>query len=243
MATTPGDPTDQATAQTDTRIRAGGAWLAIGAIAFIASLLLHAEPAPDPAGFMANIAAAPTQWVIAHWLAAIAATLFVIAGLLVLTADSRLTQQWWTVTAWAVVTVGSLWIVSTALIEATVVTAAAVGGDTATFVEWQRFGQALAMAFVALTPAVALIALNEARTGPATTPVWASWLGAIAGLVAGVAFALLVGVGVAMAGIVWIPATLVMSVWVGWFGVSLARADGESLVRTPASGTTRGDIG
>lgn len=243
MATTPGEPTDQAPGETNTRIRAGGAWLAIGAAAFIVSLLLHAQPSPDPAEFMANIAAAPTQWVIAHWLAAISASLFVIAGLIVLTTESRLTQRWWTLTAWAVVIVGSLWIVSTALIEATVVTAAAVDGDTATFVEWQRFGQALAAAFIALAPAVAVIAGNEARTGAETTPVWASWIGAVAGLVAGVAFALIVGLGVAMAGIVWIAATLVMSGWILWFGVALARADGESLLRTPASETTRGDIG
>lgn len=226
MAASTEETVSQSPSSVDTRIRVGGAWLAIGAIAFIVSLLLHAQPSPDPNEFMANIAAAPTQWMVAHWLAAISASLFVIAGLIILTTTSRLTHNWWTVTAWAVVIVGSLWIVSTALIEATVVTTAAVEGDTATFVEWQLFGQALASAFVAVAPALALVAFNEARNGPETTPVWASWIGAAAGVVAGVAFVLVLGVGIAVAGLIWITSTIVMSLWVLWFGVALARSDG-----------------
>lgn len=243
MTATTGETAHQATAKTDTNIRVGGAWLAIGAIALVVSLLLHAQPSPDPNEFMANIAATPTQWVIAHWLAAISSSLFVIAGLIILTTNSRLTHEWWTLTAWAVVIVGSLWIMSTALIEATVVTAAAVDGDTATFVEWQLFGQALASAFVGVAAALALIAYNEAQNGPETTPVWASWIGAAVGIVAAVAFALIIGFGVSMAGIVWIPTTILMSVWVLWFGVSLARSDGISLTSTPASDTTGEEVG
>lgn len=237
MVATTDETTDRATSKTASRIRVGGAWLAIAAIAFIASLLLHARPSPDANEFMANIAAAPTQWMVAHWLAAISSSLFVIVGLLMLTTDSRLTDKWWTVTAWAVVIVGSLWIISTALIEATVVTAAAVDGDTATFVEWQLFGQALASAFVAVAPALALIAYNEARNGPETTPVWASWIGAAAGIVAAVAFALIIGLGLSMAGIVWIPTTIVMTLWVLWFGASLARSDTIPLTQTQESET------
>lgn len=234
MAATTDETSNQAASKAVTRIRVGGAWLAIAAIAFIASLLLHARPSPDPNEFMANIAAAPTQWMIAHWVAAISSALFVIVGLIMLTTDSRLTDKWWTLTAWAVLIVGSLWIMSTALIEATVVTVAAVEGDTATFVEWQLYGQALALSFVLVSPALASIAYNEARNGPETTPVWASWIGVLAGIVAGLAFFLLIAIGIPMAGVVWIPTTILTALWVLWFGVSLARSDGisQTVVKT-----------
>ena len=237
MAATPANPDKHAKSNTDARIQVGGAWLSIGAIALIASLLLHAQPSPVPNEFMSNIAAEPVQWMIAHWLGALSSTLFVIAGLIILTTHSRLTHRWWSVTAWAVVIVGSLWITSTALIEATVGLSAAVDGDVATFVEWQLFGQALALAFVGVAPALAVIAYNEARNGPETTPVWASWIGAAAGIVAAAAFALVIGMGVSMAGIVWIPTTIVMSLWIVWFGLSLARSDGMSLTEGQESET------
>lgn len=237
MAATPVKPDKHAKTNTDTRIRVGGAWLSIGAIALIASLLLHAQPSPVPNEFMANIASEPLQWMIAHWLAALSSSLFVIAGLIILTTHSRLTHRWWTVTAWAVTIVGSLWITSTAMIEATVGLSAAVDGDVATFVEWQLFGQGLALAFVGVAPALALIAYNEAQNGPETTPVWASWIGAAAGIVAAVAFALVIGLGVSRAGIVWIPTTIVMSLWIVWFGLSLARSDSMSITEFNESET------
>lgn len=221
----------RSTPNVDMRIRAGGAWLAMAALAFVVGLLLHSPPSPNPSEFMATIAGAPTQWVAAHWLSAIAASLFVIVGLIILTAESRLTHNWWTLTAWAVLIVGALWIVTAALVEATVSTAAAVEGDTATFETWQLFAEAHAAAFVAVAVPIALIAVNEARNGPETTPVWASWIGAAAGVVAGVAFVLVLGIGIAAAGIIWIASTIVMSLWTLWFGVALARSDGLTSTR------------
>lgn len=116
-----------------TGTRVAGAWLAIGSVLFIISLIAHPPPSPDLGEFMATIATAPTQWVLAHWAAALALTVFAITGLLALTTSSRLSQDWWTMTAWAVLVVGSLWVTTPAVAEATVITAAAVAGDTATF--------------------------------------------------------------------------------------------------------------
>lgn len=226
MATPSDETVSQSPSSIDTRIRVGGAWLAIGSLAFVVGLVLHPPPSPNPSEFMATIAGAPTQWMAAHWLSAIAASLFVVVGLIILTAESRLTHNWWTTTAWAVLIVGALWIVTAALAEATVSTAAAVEGDTATFEMWQLFAEAHAAAFVAMAVPLALIAGNEARNGPETTPVWASWIGVAAGVVAAVAFVLVLGVGIAVAGILWLASAIVMSLWALWFGVSLARSDG-----------------
>lgn len=211
------------TARPETSVRAAGALLAIGAVLFVGGLVLHPPLSPDLGEFMATIADAPTRWVAAHWASAIALSAFAIAGLLVLTARSRLTQHWWTSTVWAVLVVGALWVTTAAVAEATAVTTAAVAGDTATFEAWQRFAQAHAAAFVVLAVAIAAIAGTEARSGHETTPAWASWVGAVAGVTAAVGFTLGVGVGIALGGLVWLVATVVMSLWILRFGVGLAR--------------------
>ena len=81
---------------------------------------------------MATIAEDPTRWVAAHWASALALSAFAVAGLIVLTAGSQLTRHWWTTMAWALLIVGAVWFTTAAVSEATVVTAAAVTGDTAT---------------------------------------------------------------------------------------------------------------
>lgn len=235
MAVSTEDTDTGSPSRIDTRMQVGGGWLAVAALGFVVGLVLHPPPSPNPNEFMATIAGAPTQWMAAHWLSAIAASLFVIAGLLILTADTRLTHTWSTMTAWAVLIMGALWVVTAALVEATVSTAAAVAGDTATFTTWQLFAEAHAAAFVAVAVPLAVIAFNEARIGPETTPVWASWIGAAAGAVAAVAFVLVLGVGIAVAGVVWIAATVVMSLWTLWFGVALARSDAR---QSMTAGTT-----
>ena len=79
-------------------------------------------------------------------------------------------------------------------------------------------------AFVALALAIAAIAVNEARSGPITTPVWASWLGAVAGVLAIGGFVLALGLGIALGGPVWLVSSILMSLWTLWFGVNLARS-------------------
>lgn len=213
----------------DTKLRAGGAWLAFGAVLGVVSLVIHPVPSPDPAVFMATIADDPTRWLIAHWSGAIALSLFVVAGLIVLTAGSRLTRTWWTVSAWALLVVGALWVTTASLTEATAITEAATAGNTPTFETWLTFADAHDFGFVALGIAIAAIAANEARTSsaPKTTATWAAWIGAVAGLVVVVAFVLGVGIGIAMAIPVWLVSLIVMLLWVMWFGAALVRSDGE----------------
>ncbi|WP_433625554.1 hypothetical protein [Halomicrococcus sp. NG-SE-24] len=222
-----------------TGTKVAGVWLAVGSLVFVVSLVLHPPLSPDPGEFMATIADGPTRWVAAHWTAAMALTLFAIAGLIVLTAGSRLTQNGWTMTAWAVLVVGALWVTTTAVAEATVITEAAVAGDTATFEAWQLFAEGKAVGFGFLALAVAIIAGNEARSTRSVIPVWASWIGAAAGVVAFVGFVVLgLLLGIALGGPVWIASTIVMSLWTLWFGVALGRSD-DSRVRLADVGTGR----
>lgn len=203
---------------------------------------LHSPPpSPDPGEFMATVADGPTLWVGAHWVAAMALSLFAITGLIVLTARSRLTQNGWTLTAWAVFVVGALWVTTTAVAEATVITEAAVAGDTATFEAWQHFAEGKAVGFGFLAIAVAVIAGNEARSTRSVTPAWASWIGSIAGVVAFVGFVVLgLLLGIALGGLVWIASTILISLWTLWFGVALARSD-DSRVQLTDVGAGRKD--
>lgn len=230
-----GGSDDREMARTETNVRTAGAWLAIGSLLFVVGLVLHPPPSPDLGEFMGTIADEPTRWMAAHWMSAIALSTFAIAGLLVLTAGSRLTHQGLTTTAWAVLIVAALWVTTTAVAEATVITTAAIAGDTTTFEAWQRFAEGHAVAFVVLAAAVAVIAGNEARTGHETTPAWVSWIGALSGITAAIGFALGVGVGIALGGLVWLVATIVLGLWTFWFGVALTRSDGAVSTRSDES--------
>lgn len=206
--------------------RVAGAWLAVGSVLFVGSLVLHPPPSPDLGEFMAVIADEPTQWVLAHWAAALALTLFAITGLIILTTESQLSQNGWTMTAWAVLVVGAIWVTTTAVAEATVITEAAVAGDAATFEAWQLFAEGKAIGFGLLAVAIAVIAGNEARSTRSVTPVWASWIGAVAGIVAFVGFVVLgLLLGIAVGGLIWLVSTIVMSLWTLWFGVGLVQSE------------------
>jgi hypothetical protein len=212
----------------DMRMRVGGAWLAIGALLLAVGFALHPPPAPDTAVFMATIADEPTRWAAAHAATAIALSGFTIAGLILLTAGSRLTQHWWTMTAWAVLIVSALWVTTAAVVEATVMSQAAAAGDTATFETWSIFAEMHSAAFLFFVLAIAVIAGNEARSVYQTTPAWASWIGAIAGIAAFVGMILVFALGIALGGLVWVVSTIVMGLWILWFGITLARTEGSA---------------
>lgn len=222
-----------------TGLRTGGAALAAGSALLVVGIANHPPPSPDPAAFAATIAEAPVRWQAAHVATAIALFALAVAGLVVLTAGSRLTRHWSTRAAWAVLVVGALWVTTAAVAEATVVTRAAVAGDVAAFETWQLFAEAHSAAFVALAAAFAVIAGREARSAAAATPGWAAGVAALAALVAAVAYAAGVGLGVGLAGPVWLVSTIVMGLWSVWFGVALARSAGpapSSAGETDASG-------
>lgn len=230
MAITKAETIDQLTSGIETKMSVGGTLLAIGSLLLVVGFVLHPPPSPDSGEFMATIAEEPTRWMAAHAATAVALSVFVIAGLIVLTAGSRLTQNWWTITAWAVMIVSALWVTTAAVVEATVITQTALATDTATFELWSIFAEAHSAAFLFFVLAIAVIAGHEARTTSQTTPAWASWVGAVAGVVAFGGMILVFVLGIALGGLIWVVSTLVMGLWTFWFGVALARSRGTARI-------------
>jgi hypothetical protein len=204
-------------------LRVAGIWLAVGSLLLAASLVLHGPLATHTDTQMKIIAEGASRWVVVHWAAAAALSLFAVAGFVVLAAASRLTQGAWTTTAWAVLPVGALWTLTTAVAEATVVAGAAVSGNTATFEAWWAFSEGKATGFIFLALAVAVIAGNETRTSRAT-PVWASSMGVAAGAASFMGWILGMWLDIAPGNLVWVVSSLVMCMWTLWFGVAVARS-------------------
>ncbi len=208
----------------NTAVRVIGTWLAIASVLIIATLVLHGPIAPDLGDQMRKVADGPVRWAVAHWVAAAALSLYAVTGLLVLTSGSRLTESWWTLTAWGVLPVGALWTMTTAVAEATVVANAAASGNVETFEAWWAFaeGKATGFAFVAL--AVAVIAGNEARSSERATPAWSARIAMVAGVVSFAGWALAMWFGIGLGSLFWLAASILMSVWTFWFGVALLRS-------------------
>ena len=131
---------------------------------------------------MKRIADGAMAWSVIHWVSAASLSLYAVTGLVVLTSGSRLTGGWWTMTAWAVLTVSALWTMTTAVAEATVVTNAAVSGAKEMFEAWWAFaeGKASGIAFLAL--AVAVISGNEAQSSDRAVPAWSAWIAMVSGV-------------------------------------------------------------
>jgi len=221
-------------AHLDTGIRVAGGWLAI-ASALMAMVLIGHGPIPsETADQMTLVAGASSRWIIVHWMAAASLSMFAIAGLIMLTASSRLTEAWWTMSAWAVVILGALWTMTTAVAEATAVPAAARAEDLARFEAWWAFAEAKSTGFMFLALAVAVIAGNEARVPRGAMPAWASWMAVAAGVGAFLGWPLGMWFGVAMGSVVWLASSLVMSLWTLWFGWSLARTASTVVASTGA---------
>src|SRR5919197_581899 len=163
-------------------LRVAGTWLALGSFLLAAALVFHGPPATHTDTQMKIIAEGASRWVVVHWAAAAALSLFAVAGLVVLAAASHLTQSAWTTTAWAMLPIGAIWTLTTAVAEATVVAGAAVSGNVATLEAWWAFSEGKANGFIFLALAVAVIAGNETRMSRTTPPVWASWIAVIAGV-------------------------------------------------------------
>ena len=204
-----------------TAIQTAGGWLAAASLLMIAVFALHGPLAPDLGEQMTRISAAPDRWRVAHWFAAAALSFYAMTGLLVLSAGSRLTISGAARSAWAMVSIGALWTLTTALAEATAVTAAAIEGRQEAFETWWAFaeGKATGFAFVAL--AVAVIAWHEFRSSDPATPRWAAGVGAVAGVASFAGWALGMWMEVAAGSLLWVVASMVMSAWTFWFGLRL----------------------
>jgi hypothetical protein len=209
----------------DTGMRVAGVWLAIAAVLLGFVLVGHGPIHPDLSHQMTVIAEGPARWANIHWAAALSLSLFVVTALIVLTTGSRLTESWWTLSAWAVLPVGALWTMTTAVAEATAVTNAAVAGDVARFEAWLAFSEGKANGFMFLALSVAVIAANEARTANGTTPTWAAWVAVVAGVGAFMGWPLGMWFGIGLGSLVWVASAFVMTLWLVWFGFGLARAE------------------
>ena len=204
--------------------RVAGGWLAIGSFMMILVLLIHGPIAPDLDEQMRRVADGVTRWRVAHWMAAAGLSLYAVSGLIMLTAGSRLTAGGPTMTAWAVVVVGALWTMTTAVAEGTVVAGAAASGASDTFAAWWAFAEGKATGFAFLALAVAVIAGSEARSVGRVGPAWAAWGAVLASVASFGGWALGMWVGIAPAMVVWVVSSIVMSAWTLSLGVGLMRA-------------------
>lgn len=211
--------------RTNTGMRVAGAWLAIASALLGFVLVGHGPIHPDLAKQMQTIANNVTLWVVVHWAAAAALSLFVVSSLIVLTAGCRLTERWWTLSAWAVVPVGALWTMTTAVAEATTVANAAAANDMTRFTAWWAFAEGKAIGFMFLCLAIAVIAGNEALSRQQEMPSWASLVGVVAGLAAFAGWPLGMWFGIWLGSLVWVASSFVMALWMLWFGLVLARAE------------------
>ena len=215
------------------RVQVGGTWLAIASGLMIATLVLHGPIAPDLNDQMTRIANRPTVWAVAHWIAAAGLSIYAVAGLLVLTSESRLTEGWWTTTAWAFLPVTALWTLTTAVAEATAVTDAVKSGNAEMFAAWWAFAEGKATGFAFLALAVAVIAGNEAQSDKGATPAWAAWTAVVAGVASFTGWAVGMWFGISLGSLLWLVTSILMSVWIVWFGVALTRS--------PVSATSTAD--
>lgn len=209
---------------TNTAVRVAGIWLAIASFLLIAALIVHGPLAPDLSDQMKEIADGAMAWSVIHWVSAASLSLYAVTGLIVLTSGSRLAGGSWTMTAWAVLTVSALWTMTTAVVEATVVTNAAVAGAKEMFEAWWSFaeGKASGIAFFAL--AVAVISGNEAQSSERAVPAWSGWIAMVAGVASFAGWALGRWFGVDLGNLLWVASSTLMGAWLLWFGVALMRS-------------------
>ena len=209
---------------TNVPVRVAGTWLAIASSMLIPAVILHGPLAADMGDQMQMISGGATQWTVVHWLSAAALSLYAVAGLIMLSSASHLTRGWWTMTAWAVLIVSALWTMTTAVVEATVITRAAVSGAREMFEAWWAFAEGKASGIAFLSLAVAVIAGNEARSPERAVPAWSAWIGMATGIAAFTGWALGRWLGVELGNFLWFVSLVLTSVWTLWFGLALMRS-------------------
>lgn len=206
-----------------TGLRVAGAWLAAASLLLAFALGVHGPLHPDLEMQMTRIGESASRWAVVHWISAAAFSCFAIAAVLVLVSRSRLTSTGKAISAWAVVLVGSLWTLTTAVTEVTVIADLAASRDLGRFEVWWSFAEGHANGFSMLAVAVAVIAWNEYRDPHRLLPKWSAGVGAGAGLASFAGWALGVWLDVVPANLVWLLASGVMCLWLAWLGMALAR--------------------
>ncbi len=204
--------------------RAAGLGLSVASALMVAVLLVHGPVAPEIGVQMRRIAADPTRWAVAHWMAAAALSLYAVGGLIVVSARSRLTAGLSLTLAWAVLPVSAIWTVMTAVSEATVIAAAAAAGATETFEAWWRFGEGMGNGFAFFALAVAVIAGSEASQPERLTPRWAALAGAAASVASFGGWGAGMWLEIPAGNPIWVASSILMCLWILWFGIGLTRA-------------------
>lgn len=209
-------------------------WLACGAGLLAAALVFHGPPDPDLTAQLHHVADGSDRWAIVHWTAAV--SLFLLSGAAFLALLGRAAGE--TLPghsgAWMVMALGALATLTTAVAEAAVVAKAAHAGDQATFDTWWAFSSGMANGFFALAIATGLIALAVVRSDRGDMPVWVGALGAVAGFLSALGWMLGQHLGVWVGGPVWLVSTLVMCLWLVWFGLAGQRLETTGAGRVSA---------
>jgi hypothetical protein len=200
-----------------------GLWLGTGASLLIIALVFHGPPDPDLSVQMHHVAEGHTRWALEHWTAAVALFLMSGAGFLNLIDQNTVGSSTGLRSAWLVLALGALLTVSTAVSEAAVVSAAAKAGDVAAFHSWWEFAGGMGNGFFSLALATALIALAEARGDASRMPVWSSAAGTVFGVLSALGWSLGEHFGIGIGGPIWLISTLLMCVWLAWFGFAALR--------------------
>ena len=213
--------------QSNAAVRVAGTWFAAASFLMVPVFVLHGPIAHDLPEQMHRIANGAPRWIVVHWIASAALSLFAVTGLVVLAAGSRLTESRSSMTAWAILVVSALWTITTAVTEATVVTRAAVSGDAETFEAWWTFASAMATGFSFFALSVAVIAANEERSIERVIPVWSSRIAVIAGVASFFGWAVGMWFGIHLGSLLWVISSTVLSLWTLWFGVALMNAKVE----------------
>lgn len=117
----------------------------------------------------------------------------------------------------------ALWTMTTAVVETTVVTEAAVSGDEEAFAAWWALAEGKGNGFAFLALAVAVIAGREARDPAGATPAWAASIAVLAGVGSFAGWALGMWLGIGIGNLLWAGSSIVMTLWTLWFGVALLR--------------------
>ncbi|MCG6882920.1 MAG: hypothetical protein LJE62_04100 [Silicimonas sp.] len=203
-------------------------WLATGAALLSAALVFHGPPDPDLTVQLQHVADGSHRWAIVHWTAAI--SLFLISGsaflvLLGRAAGERVPGH---SGAWMVMALGALTTFTTAVTEAAVVSEAAHSGDQSAFDTWWAFSGGMANGFFALAIATGFIGLAALRSEDRELPAWAAALGAAAGFLSAFGWSLGEHMGVWIGGPIWLISTLLMCLWLVWFGLAGLAAKGRA---------------
>lgn len=213
--------------------KAAGMWLAAASLLMVAALVFHGPIDPEPSAQMDRIAEAALRWTIVHWAAAAALSMYALVGLVVLTSASLTVRDGWTFSAWAVLPIGALWTLATAVAEATVVTDAAVLGSGEVFSAWWAFAEGMANGFAVVALAVAVIAVNDARSRDSATPRWAAWSAAAAGLASFSGWILGMWFEITAGNFLWVISSILMCVWTFWLGAAWIRSASGHPVASP----------